>query len=271
MKLYHSTWNDQTKPSVPLSEIPAGVEACFWTGSNSGVWLNPPTTRQVQTVAGIAVNGGANPYKPISPATDIDTYPAGTFVLLDGEGRGDAAIERMVNQYKSYGGGKVPFGVYGFWPVPEDGAAVWRAFDNPYWLGDAEKHAASVAKLAAKMPVLVNGLYLENNKPDDQQFLAADFDLAVTRRMFPNKPVYLITRGDRIVYRLGADGLAERDADGNYITSTEVMSDAELWRLALWTRARFDGCICWGVRADNIGLMRVLADVDGKVRARRAG
>jgi hypothetical protein len=223
----------------------------------------------VQTVANLAVNGGPNPYTPISAGTDVDPYPPGTFVLLDGEGRSDAQVQRFVNQYRSYGGGKVPFGVYGFWPVPEDGAAEWRAVDNPYWLGDCERRAAAAAKLAAKMPVLVNQLYLEDNKPDDQQYAAFDFDLAVTRRLFPGKPVYVITRGDRIVYPLGPDGQAMRDAHGTYATTTAPLTEAETLRLALFVRPRYDAAIVWGIRADNVALMRALANADDTVRRRR--
>jgi hypothetical protein len=239
-RVFQATWNEPaTTQPVPLTAIPPVVERCLWTATHGAVWPDPPTWLQVQAFARVAVKGGPTPYAGVVPQWTETPYRADTFVLLDGENRTDDDIARFVNQYRLACSqfGRIPaFGVYAIRYSPPDQSYTDAADDNVANVRGYERRRDEIAGLVKSVPVIVLEEYIY--PPSDQWMRARETELAIVRRLYPNKPVYALARGD-INGTLYDDGFR-----GRYVR---------------WLRSRFNGVICWGERKNNAALLTDLA------------
>jgi hypothetical protein len=242
LQVLHSTFNPVPGSadalaygSAPLSSIDPAVKFCLWTSQVNAIWPDPPSNAQVQTIANLQLNGGHNPYADYYKYWDtVVTVPKGTFVLLDGEGRTDAAILDMVTRFKSYAGSSANFSVYGLRYTLSYGSIDWLA-DNQYvWTRSYTARAAQIKSITDKMPVILIECYPFD--PVDTWLKGWDMQVTNLRRLYPNKKLACITRGDKQV--------TQSNGTIKLVPLTYMERRAVTW----WVNARFDMAIVWGYR-----------------------
>lgn len=234
---------------VPRNEFPPEVKDGYWTANSTRVWAVPPTTQQVQTAAQISTVGGPNPYGAASG--QVPTFPKNTFVMLDAENREDAtgnnnaAVLDMVMRYREAGGSRTHFTVFAMRYTLSNGAWPWWAENQFGWTRSFEAERVQLKPITDQMPILLLDLY-PNEEKIDQQLAALDFFVTNLRRLYSNKKLYVITRGDS--FPPGSNG-----------AYTHIMDPELMERMAAYIRSRFDGAIVWGIRgAGNVKFAKTI-------------
>jgi hypothetical protein len=247
--VYHATWNppagsDDAKQwgVVPLSAYPKEVKYCLWSTPNRLLLDVPPTDRQVQRLADACVNGGPNPLRDIDPNCDVPVVPKGSLLLLDGEGRDDATMFAAIDKARAYGGSRFAFTTYALRMTLSDGAWEWLADSQFVWTRSFEARRLQVRGAIDQQRIVMLELYPVEGSID-LQLRAMDFTVANLRRLYPDKKLYVITRGDSF-----PPGFTWTNGMSTHRMDPELME-----RMAWYIRSRFDGAIVWGIRgAGNV-------------------
>jgi hypothetical protein len=157
-------------------------------------------------------------------------------------GVADDAIRDMVKRYRAAAGPRPKFCVYALRYTLSDGAWEWWAANQFGWTRSFEARRQQIKDITDQVPILLLDLY-PNEDRLDEQLKALDFFVTNLRRLYPDKKLYVITRGDSF-----PPGFTWTNGMSTHRMDPELME-----RMAAYIRSRFDGAIVWGIRgAGNV-------------------